>query len=355
MDRKKIIGLGFKFLALEYLLSSHRKVKKQVGLRKRILCLLRGFSAEKYDLYQMKNNDYKLYLSDYQRRKTAIINGRYSIILSDKTLFSKLFEKDNLTAETYGTINRGVILINDKAVSFIEFIDLIKDKKKLILKIFNGGGGKNIHRLNFVEETFFLNGNQIEKRDLKAFIGNLDNLYLINEHLEQADYAKEIYPNTVNSIRILTMIEPNTNKVIIPVAVHKFGSDKTGHADNVWRGGMTALIDIESGVLQKSALHLENNEKIKWQEQHPDTKVSVSGTRVPNWEAVKSKIIEVAKLANSFNIKYVGWDIVVTNNGIKLIEGNNCSDVNILQIHHPLLRDSEAVKFYRHYNIIRTT
>lgn len=352
MNKEKLIRLGFKFLAFKYLLSSYKKVRKQVKLKTRLWCLFKGFSGEKYELYEFQKNNHKLFLSDYQRRKTAIINGRYSIILNDKNLFTNFFEKEKVTALSYGIINKGIITLDDKNASFDEFLELIKEKGKLIIKIFNGGGGNNIFRLEFKDETLILNENKVTNIELNEFINNLNDIYVINEHLQQANYSRKIYPNTINSIRILTAIDPKTNEVIIPVAVHKFGSDTTGPADNVWRGGMTALIDIETGILQKSALHLENNEKVQWEDFHPNTKVKIVGTEIPNWIDVKKRIVKIARLANNFNVRYVGWDVVITEDGIKIIEGNNCSDVNILQIYEPLLKNEKLRKFYQHHNII---
>lgn len=44
---------------------------------------------------------------------------------------------------------------------------------------------------------------------------------------------------------------------------------------------------------------------------------------------------------------------VVTDEGVKVIEGNNYSDVNILQIHQPLLNNEKVKRFYKYYGIIR--
>lgn len=49
---------------------------------------------------------------------------------------------------------------------------------------------------------------------------------------------------------------------------------------------------------------------------------------------------------------YVGWDIIVTDDGYKIIEGNNYSDVNLLQIHRPLLADPRVRRFYLYHGII---
>ncbi|MFD1362323.1 sugar-transfer associated ATP-grasp domain-containing protein [Lentibacillus salinarum] len=336
-------------IALRYLLEQEKNNNSNPNLGKKAWCLIQGFSSDKYGLYNFEKNNYKLYLSDFKRRKTAKINGPYSLIINDKNLFSKIFLEHNVTAETYGKVKNGKIILNNRSCTLDEFCGFVVEQKKLIIKKFSGGGGKGIYRLTYENDNFYLDYNSITSDTLKEFVRTLPN-HLIVEHLSQAAYSNKIYSGTINSIRIITMRDPETDKVFIPVAVHKFGSEKTKPVDNVWKGGMTALVDLEKGRLGKAAYHQENNSKIEWVQTHPDTNVKIEGTVIPNWEHVKNKVIEVAKSED--NLRYVGWDVVVTDTGMKIIEGNNYSDVNILQIHQPLLKDERVRKFYKYYGII---
>src|SRR5699024_12444283 len=79
------------YVAFKYLLTQEREGRSTISLGKRFWCLLHGFSSAKYILYNFKHNNHKLYLSDYQRRKTVKINGPYSLIINDKYLFGELF------------------------------------------------------------------------------------------------------------------------------------------------------------------------------------------------------------------------------------------------------------------------
>lgn len=346
--KKSFNTLLVHYKATRYLINLNKK-SKDTSFKIKTWCFLHGFSSEKYTFYDFENNNYKFYLSDFQRYKTQYINAKYSLLLDDKEVFEKLLRSKNITTKIYGTINNGKIYLNDIHTPIEEFINLLKSKGKLVIKIRTGGGGNNIFKLEDCDNGIFLNDKRISIQDLNIFINSLNN-YLILEHLSQADYAKRIYPGTINTIRIVTMIDPKTNEVIIPMAIHKFGSEKTKPADNVWRGGMTAQVDINSGILKKSLLHSEHNRKVIMQEFHPDTNERIEGTTIPNWNRVIKQVKELALSVNF--IKYVGWDVVVTNDGIKIIEGNNCSDVNILQIHEPLLENEKVKDFYRYYKII---
>lgn len=347
---KTLNNLKYNYIAFKYLLGEEKNSKSNINLLKKVWCLIHGYSSAKYELYNFKDNNYKPYLSDFKRRKTAKINDPYSLIINDKEIFSKIFSDNNLTAKIYGRIKEGEFYIENTKCSFSKVVSLIKTKRELIIKKVSGGGGKGIYRVTYNNDSLYLDDSPISHQQLKETFDNLAN-HLITEHLIQEDYSHEIYPGTINSIRIITMMDPVTNQPFIPIAVHKFGSEKTKPVDNVWKGGMTALIDLETGRLGKPAYHHENNNRIEWKTTHPDTNKRIEGTIIPDWQQVMNNVLEVARSED--NLKYVGWDIVVTKNGIKIIEGNNYSDVNILQIHQPLLKDERVRRFYRHYGIIK--
>src|SRR5699024_10753705 len=242
---KKINDLKYNYMAIKYLYNEEKNSKSNVGLLKKIWCLLYGFSSSKFELYNFKDNNYKLYLSDFKRRKTAKINGPYSLVINDKGLFDKVFASSNITAKIYGKIIKGKVLLDNNMKSNEDFIELIKRNRSLIIKKYRGGGGKDIYRVSYLDETLYLDDLPITKEKFYSFIERLSN-HLIMEHLTQTDYSNAIYPRTINSIRIITMIDPFTNEVFIPIAIHKFGSEKTKPVDNVWKEGMTAQLDLNS-------------------------------------------------------------------------------------------------------------
>lgn len=339
--------IAFNLIALKYLVNLEKESNNIGETIKKIPYFIKGFSSEKYRLYNFEENSPYDFLSDFQRRKAAIVNEKYSIILSDKLLFERL--TNEYTAKVFGWIRDGKVYLSGELVSQDYFLKFIKDNNNLIIKMNNGSGGKGVYKIHFSNNTIRLNDTEITEKYFDIFVESLND-YLICEYLIQEEYSNRIYPGTVNTIRVITMVDPITNEVFIPIAVHRFGSEKTKPADNVWKGGMTALVDLETGILQKSAYHYNNNKKIEWMELHPDTNERIEGTVIPEWETVKDEVIKFAE-KNKF-LKYVGWDVVIVKNGIKIIEGNHCSDVNILQIHQPLLNNQRVRQFFEYYKVI---
>ena len=92
-----MIGRSFrkKIRQMVYLRKRSRRV--ELALFKKLAMWERGFLSESYFIYSLKDNDYKKYLSDYTRfKKTAKINGYYSIMLHDKLYFTKVLKNSFL-------------------------------------------------------------------------------------------------------------------------------------------------------------------------------------------------------------------------------------------------------------------
>jgi len=90
--------------------------------------------------------------------------------------------------------------------------------------------------------------------------------------------------------------------------------------------------------------------KLQWHEKHPESGQKIAGIQVPNWTSLRSEVLRLAKLLPA--TPYIGWDIVVTEDGFCVLEGNNRTDVNLYQVHKPLLLDDRTYKFYKSYKVI---
>lgn len=129
--------------------------------------------------------------------------------------------------------------------------------------------------------------------------------------------------------------------LFIPIAVYRIGTKQSSPADNWTQGGISALIDIETGRIGKGVIYPRNGKKYFLKNIRKLVQ-ELKGNLIPNWDKIK-------ELLNASNknkyIKYIGWDVVITDEGIKVIEGN-CSDMNLLQVHKPILGDVRVRSFF---------
>ncbi len=316
------------------------KTKVNVPVSIRLKLLAKGFFSWHYILYDLKNNDIKDYLSEYERRKTRFINGKAAYILSDKLVCDQILRQYVRTANIYSIIMNGIIYsMHDKVsmTSVKDIADYLEKIGPLVLKPNSGtDGGKGVIVVKLINGKIISNGRQLGMHEFSKLIGSLDN-YIICEYIKQGEYGKSLFSETVNSIRILTMMSPDDNKPFIATAVQRIGTKESRPVDNWSAGGLSAHIDITTGTLSEAVSFRDG--VLRHYDVHLDTGKQIKGISVPNWEEVKNSILSIASKLPY--LPYIAWDVVLLEDEILIIEANNCSDVTFLQLQEPLLKEKK--------------
>lgn len=224
--------------------------------------------------------------------------GNY-IIFSDKRLFSEKFKK----------FIRRKCFSNKSTLSFEEFENQIRDMKKIIVKPINELGGHGVKKYVV---------NQSEKENLTVYDEIMSGgEYIIEESIEYKQHKDimEFWPETVNTIRVLSMYKDGEFRVL--GSVIKLGTQDV--IDGLVGGkGIVAGINIETGIICTDGVDIEGN----IYEEHPITKKKFKGSHIPSWDNVLNIAEEAAKVVSS--MPFVGWDITVRENGeAEIIEGNH--------------------------------
>ena len=152
---------------------------------------------------------------------------------------------------------------------------------------------------------------------------------VLEEVIEQGAAMAAIHPASVNTLRIPTVVikgtdgQPEVRLFHPTLRVGRGGSV----VDNFSAGGITALIDPESGKLYTDGVDKKGNSF----EAHPDTFVRFKGFQIPDWdEAVK--MVKAAALSVPGN-HYCGWDLAYTDkNGWCMVEANSTAQMGGMQI-----------------------
>jgi hypothetical protein len=185
-----------------------------------------------------------------------------------------------------------------------------------------------------------------------AFERRVDGLdgYLVTAHVEQADYAARLYPDAVNTLRVLTLRDPDTGEPFVADAVQRIGTDRSAPVDNWSRGGLSAAVR-DDGTLSAAARWDGDAGRLRRHAAHPDTGATVEGVRVPGWPAVRDGVLAMAEAVPQ--LPRVGWDVVATGDGaFTLLEVNAHAGVETLQIHRPHLADPRVRRFYEAHGVV---
>ncbi len=320
--------------------------------KRKVWCMRNGFMPMCWDLYNLAVNDHREYLSDRDREMTWILNWPFAAILDDKLGFYYLLKQLGApTPEIRALVLRGRLepLDGPRLTNVDTWLEDHLDRLgRLVLKPIWGAKGKGISIIERAHGACLVDGRPATLAELKQRLSTMDR-YMITDFAEQAAYAREIFPGSANSIRILTMVDED-RRPFIASAAHRFGAVRSqGPVDSWSRGGLSAGIDLETGTLSAAVTSLEYS-YMERHDRHPDTGTAITGNRVAGWDSICRGVLELAgKLPY---LPYIGWDVIATDSGYLVIEGNKQSNVGFLQVHRPLLRDARVRAFYEREGIL---
>ena len=253
--------------------------------------------------------DYKIAqmykLNDAQRRTVitrGISNGivrrmnpkEYWHFFDDKTQFNELFKK---------WIPRKWLLINDGTTA--EQVADMMTLPNLIGKPLEGSSGVGIYK--YTPEDW-ADGPEAFLARLKA-----DGIGILEEIVVQHPEMARLCPTSVNTCRIATLLGDKAEGIVYGFV--RIGNGKV--MDNVDCGGMAARIDLESGKLLTVGADKAGNTF----EKHPMTGTDIIGFTIPYWEEAKAMCMAAARKVPE--MRFIAWDVAITENGPTFIEGNS--------------------------------
>ena len=197
---------------------------------------------------------------------------------------------------------------------FAEGLDaLLNAHETFMIKPYDGLGGHGVEKMNAKDIT-----------DRDEFYEKIKNERLfLEEYVVQHSAISAICNASVNTIRIMTFAYAGKSEILF--ACMRFGNGE-GSVDNFHQGGMTVLVDLDTGKLVGRAF----NKNLDFFDEHPKSHVKFDGFQIPNWDKVKKLVLEAA-LVNE-HIHCVGWDVAVTEDGATFIEGNRRPGFDLVQV-----------------------
>ena len=254
--------------------------------------------------------DYKIaemYRLTDEQKKTQITRGlsntivrrmndkAYWYLFDDKATFNRLFKDE---------VNRDWIELSDE-LSLKDWKAFLDRNDDLICKPLEGSSGVGIERHTKEEwrgrEEAFLQ----ELRDKKIGI--------VEERVIQHPKMAEMCPTSVNTIRIATLLGDKKQGIVY--AFLRIGNGNV--MDNVDQGGMAARVDLDSGKLLTVGADKQGNTFAV----HPITHTPILGFEVPFFEEAKAMCINAAQKVPQ--MRFVAWDVAITEKGPVFIEGNS--------------------------------
>ncbi|MGN0077380.1 MAG: sugar-transfer associated ATP-grasp domain-containing protein, partial [Coriobacteriales bacterium] len=300
---------------------------------KKIWAYRHGFLSYRLDQYGITEDNWKSFISDFEYRWLRHINSKYRYWLEDKiTLkyvaagFKECFPGYYYYTSLHNGENRIIPMMDlpdGYDADYESILRLARESGVLALKPDEGSHGEGFYKLTWDGTTFRLNGAPATEERVCSILSDPKNQYLITEYIQMHPQLKEIYPDSVNTIRV-TVFKQDGRTPVIGNAYMRIGSSRTGFVDNLAAGGICAAVDIETGRYGSATiLDGVNQGNLVPCPVHPDTGVAIEGV-LPNWELAKEQILGIA--AAIPQLEYFGFDVAITQTGIKLPEINRFPD-----------------------------
>jgi len=313
----------------------HKKVKANLS---------GGYLGDQYVLYDFDKNDRREYISELEWYKSRYINEPFNDMFDNKIICNEVLERYIRVPKIYVAKNQGRLIKYTDINTYEGIIELLQRKKKLFIKPIKAGKGKGVYLLSMQDDQLYIDEYSKSVAQMIAFLKK-DTNWLIVEAMEQDAYLNSLYDKTANTIRFITWKSPKTEEFEVFFAVQRIGTKNTFPVDNGSRGGLVANIDLITGELSEA----RNLHSLDSWEYHPDSGAKIKGAKVPGWDAIKTEMLELTDRFPFMN--FMAWDILLTKDGICIIEANTSSGVNIIQLWGGQ-RNGSLGDFYRHHGII---
>lgn len=306
---KRLTKMDYKAM-LSKINTVHKKTKKNrisIFIDMQRCAIKYGAGYMDYDLFEMYN-------LTPEQRDTYITRGRNNALIAkynDKEYFHIFENKNEFNTKFNKYLKRDWI---DVATSTKEeVINFINKHETFMAKPIDGGCGKGIEKI----ETKNYNSSD----ELYDYLSDNHNFEL-EEVIKQHEELNKIYPGSINTVRLVTIIKDGNPNVIC--AYFRIGNGN--FVDNFNSGGMVAPIDVETGIVKDKAI---DKNKVLY-ENHPQTGSMIKGFKFPHWEEAVEMCKEASKIVPQ--MAYIGWDIGFTPEGPVFVEANEFPGHDIYQL-----------------------
>lgn len=251
--------------------------------------------------------------------------SRYAVLAKDKYMSHLLLEKANIpTPELYAYYHPE--MGNSDYNSLRRDLESKKVTSCVIKPAVDGAHGAGVFvckELNYIQDDIIITKSKGEQLSLRDFFKkNKSTSWLFEEIVVQSDQIGRINRSSVNTVRFMTALYPDDD-VKVYATWMKFGRAGSD-IDNAGGGGnVDCAVNLETGECYNVSLFNSFTDVLRC-DNHPDSGERISGLRIENWNQIKKCLCDYQ--ARIPQLKVIGWDVALTENGPVIIEINNYWD-----------------------------
>lgn len=289
------------------------------------------------DLKKHNPNDYLGYSEFRMMRNILNIRQRenlqtgytfnYLALTRDKFVFYQYCKSLGMPyPKTIALVHGGEICWYDEGIMTFAPMETIKEHSMdAFCKETTGELGKGAFTLKVENGKIYVLGKLCELKDLCARFEGAT--YIIQEKLCNHKTIRDIYPTSLNTLRIHTYRKQD-GTVEYTGAQLRFGAGGN-YVDNAGQGGFFVGVDLTGILMNEGYFEPGVHRNIIVHEKHPDTNKKFAGLLIPYWEDLVARTIEFHKFM--YGIPSMGWDVAVTENGFVFTEAGEDWEIQLPQ------------------------
>ena len=292
----------------------------------------RGFLSFRIRQYGLTEENYKNCLSDRDYKWLRPINNRYFKWIWDKVSLRYILNEfsEYLPEYYFNFVKRDgktvLLPMQDTPAgcdaTLPELLRLLREKGVLALKQTEGSHGAGFYKLEYRGGAYLVNGKEKSESEMLAFLGSLKRYYNVSEYVVMHPELRKIYDGAACTVRVM-VINRTGEDPVIENAYFRIGTKSTGFTDNIGSGGIFAYADEKTGRF--GSAEVISRHIITPCPTHPDTGAAIEGT-FPHWDEVCRVIRDISLHLKP--IEYMGFDVVITEKGFKILEINTHQDLH---------------------------
>lgn len=328
---------------------------KNASLSEKIWCIRHGFSVSDYNIFGHENmrKNYRDYLSVKQYNQLHPINGMFTLWIDDKLTVKHVLSRfsEHLPLYYFDIEDGAALRLPDcpdsvQASGYEGIVELVRQEKKLALKQLLGTYGRGFYRLEYADGQFYITGEKATEEELIRLLKSL-NHYLVTEFITNHETLRGIWPEATNTLRVI-MANVDQEPIILRSFI-RFGSKKSKGVDNAHAGGggIMSVVDEDTGKILYTFC-LDKKGYASKITNHPDSGASFDIT-IPNWDLVIEKCLQIGR--SYPELKYMGMDVAITDDGFKILEINSLSGLRPAQLKEPLLKDPKTRRAFESFGL----
>ncbi len=194
------------------------------------------------------------------------------------------------------------------------------------MKPADGMCGDGVRKISVRDGAFWEHGKPF---DLSAFLKTIRTRWVFQPIVVNHPTLQALNPSSLNTIRMMTCWNRRTHQAELwGDSALRIGR-KGELVDNLHAGGIVVGVSA-SGRLKPDGIAFWDNFSAARYSHHPDSGIRFGEVEIPFYKEATEVVLAAQRLLPE--IPSIGWDVVITETGPILLEGNHDWDTSLQQI-----------------------